>query len=218
MGPMGTYTLFKQGDREVCGMMKAQPGQPTAWLPYARVEHADGTADKAKSAGGKVVVPPTDIPNVGRFFMAIDAQGAALGYLQRAPGAPAESGAPQVGEWSWDELLTGDCAAAAKFYAAVMGWKAVEPKAGDSHGYWHFSHDGQKGDVGGMMKLPLPNVPPHWLSYVHVAKLDDAHAKAQKLGAKEAMKPQDIPNTGRFSVLMDPQGAAFALYQPTGAH
>jgi predicted enzyme related to lactoylglutathione lyase len=63
-------------------MAQQMPQQPHAWLPYVQVASADQAADKAKRLGATVVVPPTDIPNVGRFAILVDGQGAATGILQ----------------------------------------------------------------------------------------------------------------------------------------
>lgn len=86
MGPMGTYHLLTADGAPRAGIMKRQsPDQPHMWLPYVQVASADATAEKAKKLGGSLVVPPTDIPNVGRFSIFLDTQGAALGILQPAP-------------------------------------------------------------------------------------------------------------------------------------
>jgi len=84
IGPeMGTYNVLKSGGAPRAGIMKKMMAeQPTAWLPYVQVANTDATADKAKRLGATVVVPPTDIPNVGRFAIFADPQGAALGVLQ----------------------------------------------------------------------------------------------------------------------------------------
>jgi uncharacterized protein len=83
MGAMGTYHLLESGGQSRAGIMAQQmPGAPHAWLPYVQVASADQTADKAKRLGATIVVPPTDIPNVGRFAIFVDAQGAATGILQ----------------------------------------------------------------------------------------------------------------------------------------
>jgi hypothetical protein len=63
-------------------MTPQMPEAPHAWLPYVQVASADQTADKAKRLGATIVVPPTQIPNVGRFAIFVDAQGAATGILQ----------------------------------------------------------------------------------------------------------------------------------------
>jgi len=84
MGQMGTYNVLESGGQPRAGIMKKMmPEQPHAWLPYVQVASADKTAEKAQKLGGAVIVPPTDIPGVGRFSILADTQGAALGILQR---------------------------------------------------------------------------------------------------------------------------------------
>ena len=94
MGGGSTYTLFHRpgtkgfGDQPMGagGMMKSPPGVPHSfWLAYVAVESADQASDKAKRLGATIVVPPTDIPNVGRFAMWSDPQQAMLGVLAPAP-------------------------------------------------------------------------------------------------------------------------------------
>ena len=84
MGPeMGTYNVLNSDGQPRAGIMKKMMAeQPHAWLPYVQVASADATAEKAKKLGATVVVPPTDIPNVGRFAIFADPLGAALGVLQ----------------------------------------------------------------------------------------------------------------------------------------
>jgi predicted enzyme related to lactoylglutathione lyase len=83
MGEMGTYHLLESGGQSRAGIMAPQmPEAPHAWLPYVQIASADQTADKAKRLGATVVVPPTDIPNVGRFAIFVDTQGSATGILQ----------------------------------------------------------------------------------------------------------------------------------------
>jgi uncharacterized protein len=85
MDGMGTYHLLKRDGQPRAGIMqKMKPDQPHAWLPYVQVANADATADRGKKLGATVIVPPTDIPNVGRFSIIADPQGAPLGVLQPA--------------------------------------------------------------------------------------------------------------------------------------
>jgi len=85
MPGMGTYHVLKSEGQPRCGIMKqAMPEQPNAWLPYVSVASADATSAKAAKLGGKVIVPPMDIPNVGRFSIITDTLGAPLGVLQAA--------------------------------------------------------------------------------------------------------------------------------------
>lgn len=91
MGPMGTYTLFQhpgQGkDGNAGGMMAMPPnmkGAPSHWLAYFLVADADAATKKAESLGAKTLMPPTDIPNIGRFSIVQDPQGAVLALYKNA--------------------------------------------------------------------------------------------------------------------------------------
>jgi predicted enzyme related to lactoylglutathione lyase len=92
MGPMGFYYLLKQGERNVAGMMKhPEPGQARpSWTPYFAVASADESAAKAAALGATVIVPPTDIEDWGRFYMALDTTGAVFATLEnkKPMGAP----------------------------------------------------------------------------------------------------------------------------------
>jgi uncharacterized protein len=77
------YTLFKKGGDMVGGMMKCpKPGLPAHWIPYVFVDDVDATVKKASKLHGKVVVPPYDVPTVGRIAVLVDPQGAALGIIK----------------------------------------------------------------------------------------------------------------------------------------
>jgi predicted enzyme related to lactoylglutathione lyase len=83
------YTLVKVGDRHIGGMM-AMPedmpqGGPPRWGIYVTVDDTDATVQKATELGGQVLVPPTDIPNVGRFAVIQDPQGAAISVMKYEP-------------------------------------------------------------------------------------------------------------------------------------
>ncbi|HEU4879074.1 MAG TPA: VOC family protein [Gemmatimonadaceae bacterium] len=76
------YTVFHNGDKMIAGMMQPNAGMkdmPPHWATYFTVNDADETAKKAAELGGMVVVPPTDIPTVGRFSAIVSPQG--VGFL-----------------------------------------------------------------------------------------------------------------------------------------
>ena len=84
IGP-GPYTVFMVGDRPNGGMMKIAEewgNVPSNWMAYIAVEDCDQCADKAKELGAKVTAPPTDIPEVGRFAMIQDPQGAMFAIIK----------------------------------------------------------------------------------------------------------------------------------------
>jgi uncharacterized protein len=83
--PMGEYTVFKKGDSQAAGMMqitKAMAGMPPHWMVYFAVDDSDRAVEKAKGMGAQVMVPPTDIPNIGRFAILNDPQGADFAVIR----------------------------------------------------------------------------------------------------------------------------------------
>jgi uncharacterized protein len=83
MGPQGTYYLLKKDGAMRGGLMRSpMPGAPSMWLPYVAVADCDATAAAARGLGAKLIVEPTDIPDVGRFAALIDPQGAALAFMK----------------------------------------------------------------------------------------------------------------------------------------
>jgi predicted enzyme related to lactoylglutathione lyase len=119
------------------------------------------------------------------------------------------------GLFLWHELMTTELASARNFYAPVGGWK-IESWPGATIEYWMLMKGEQP--MGGMTELPAPAVkmgaPPHWMGYIGTANLDADVKRASSLGAMVAMPAKDLPEVGRIAVLMDPQGAAFALFTP----
>ncbi len=81
-----TYTLAKVGGTDVGGIMATPPeaqGMPPMWGVYVTVDNVDATAKTAEELGGKILVPPTDIPDVGRFCVIQDPQGAVISAITR---------------------------------------------------------------------------------------------------------------------------------------
>jgi predicted enzyme related to lactoylglutathione lyase len=87
MGPIGTYHLLHVGDQQVGGIMKTPPGAPpkAQWFPYILVDDVDGAARRVSSLGGKVMKAADDIPNIGRFAVAIDPTGAVFALFKNLP-------------------------------------------------------------------------------------------------------------------------------------
>ena len=92
-GPAGQYTLFRRTAKDAKGMPRHAGGmmkkpdmvpQPY-WQTYVAVTGIDALVERAKKMKAMVLVPPTDIPNVGRFAVLLDPQHAAIGFLQAAP-------------------------------------------------------------------------------------------------------------------------------------
>ncbi len=83
MGDAGAYTIFTAGDKDVAGVMKTPDANVGPhWLSYIAVEDVDSSTKKAEQLGAKPCVPPTDIPEVGRFSVITDPTGATIALFQ----------------------------------------------------------------------------------------------------------------------------------------
>ena len=83
--PGGPYTLFLQGEAHAAGMLQMTEDwgeMPSHWMVYFSVEDCDASAEQVKELGGSLHHGPMDIPDVGRFAICADPQGAAFTVIQ----------------------------------------------------------------------------------------------------------------------------------------
>ena len=107
------------------------------------------------------------------------------------------------------ELQTRDVDKSKKFYGSMFNWKMEEIPGMD----YTIVKVGE-GTGGGMMKNPMPGDPDNWLPYVLVDDVSASTKKAATLGATIARDVTEVPDMGWFSVITDPTGATFGLWQP----
>jgi predicted enzyme related to lactoylglutathione lyase len=112
------------------------------------------------------------------------------------------------------ELATTDLPKAKAFYGALFDWKLDDMPMGSETYTMIDVGKPEYGCGGGMMKIPMPGMPSAWLAYIGVDDVKAATEKAKSLGAQVLRDVTEIPNYGAFSVLVDPTGAAIALWQP----
>jgi hypothetical protein len=119
----------------------------------------------------------------------------------------------------WYELMTNDAAAAGRFYSDVVGWKA-EKAQGEMPYTMFLTPAGPP--VGGMMgispEMAQQGARPGWVGYVAVDDLEASTAKVTELGGTVHRPPAEIPGVGRFSVVADPFGAVFMLFQAAAGY
>jgi uncharacterized protein len=214
IGPGMVYTMLKLNGQDVGALYKLMPDQeaqgvPPNWLSYISVANADESAEKAKAAGGTLLKEPFDVMNHGRMAVIQDPAGAVFALWQpKDHQGAAIYNVPN--SFTWNELMTTDTKKAGDFYSSTFGWTRDVQNFGPLE-YTMFNNGDRPN--GGMLQITpeMGPIPPNWLVYFAV---DDCDAKAQKaaeLGG-QIMKPaDDIPGVGRFAILIDPQGAAFAI-------
>ena len=84
-GEFGTYTLFQKEGQDIAGMMNPTPDTPgggSYWHSYISVNDVDKCAQQAIELGGKILVTPHDVPDVGRVCAVSDPTGAIVHLLQ----------------------------------------------------------------------------------------------------------------------------------------
>ena len=87
MGGCGTYTILKVGEQQIGGMFQMAgeqfEGVPANWMSYVAVDDLDAATKKAESLGAKIEMPPSDIPDTGRFSVITDPTGATIALFAR---------------------------------------------------------------------------------------------------------------------------------------
>jgi predicted enzyme related to lactoylglutathione lyase len=204
----GHYTMMTKDGQQVAALSPAQDPGPPRWTTYVNVDDADAAAKDAEAAGGEIVMAPMTVMSAGRMAIFKDPTGAFIAVWQPGFHAGAQL-VNEPGSLVWNELSTSDLAKSKAFYTAVFAWE------------WAGSDDYAEAQVAGRTIAGVQprrpgtpaEMPDHWLVYFGAEDVDVASAQATSLGATVVVPAMDIPGTGRFSVLMDPQGAAFALFK-----
>lgn len=209
------YHIARSGDDIVAGAMALPPEAPgPMWTLYFAVTSADDSARDITARGGRIVVPPTDIPGTGRFALACDPQGAPFGILEPAdPQGLTAFSHDRSGHGMWHELMTTGVKAAQSFYFGQFGWKAgTRIDIGPGGKYHLFRCKGA--DIGGMMKktraMPGPDGA-FWLPYFSVDSVDATLARIAAAGGLCLHGPMPVPGEAFVAVARDPQGAMFAV-------
>lgn len=216
MGEDWSYTIWAHGEKQVGGMMDLAnlPGGgdqvPPHWSVYVSVDDVDQATERAIAAGGTLLNPCMDIPNVGRFAVIQDPQGAVFNLFKSAAGDGPDT-PPGVGDFSWEHLNTSDPDAAVAFYTGVVGWGTMS-----FGGMTMFTRDAGKTPVAVVSQAPA-GVPSHWLTYVTIKDLAATNAKARDLGATVLEERIEVPGKGAFALHQDPWGAFYMLSEPAEA-
>jgi predicted enzyme related to lactoylglutathione lyase len=204
----GHYTIVSKGGKQTAALSVAQDPGPPHWTTYVNVDDVDAAVKKAESAGGTVIVPPMDVMTAGRMAILADTTGAVIATWQPRDHTGAQL-VNEPGAFIWSELATSDLAKSKEFYSEVFGWGWA---GADEYAEAQVSGRTVAGAMPRPAELPA-EVPDHWLVYFGATDVDADAAKAADLGATVVVPPTDIPNTGRFAVVVDPQGAAFGLFK-----
>ena len=121
-----------------------------------------------------------------------------------------------VGKFVWFDLFTHDLESTSRFYEKLFGWS------------FHDTVPGKK-TVKTIMRngVPIANAvhinpeknnvnESQWLSYMSVENVDQAATIVKQNNGRIYMNPKNLPDRGRVAVVIDPEGALFAMVTATG--
>ena len=215
-GPETGYTILSVQDRGVAGILHKPETRETGavWLGYVAVDECDDAAAAIEKGGGAIHKPPSDIPDVVRFAVVADPQGAVF-YVMKPFSTEAPPALPMdtPGVPVWHELYAADWKAALDFYSRQFGWTPSEAMdMGEMGTYQLFAAGGEA--IGGMMNKPEDFPRPFWLFYFAVEEIDAAVERVKANGGEIMHGPSEVPGEAWIIQARDPQGAMFALVGP----
>jgi predicted enzyme related to lactoylglutathione lyase len=226
-GPV-EYRMIKRSDGGNAGGLlrltddMASGGARPVWLGYIAVDDVDASVAAVEQHGGKVQMPATDIPDVGRIAMVADPQGAPFYVMKPTPPAGNEQkksdafSVDQPQHVRWNELWSADPDQAVDFYKRHFGWSQEgDMDMGEMGKYRFIQHDGVA--IGAIMPK-MPDVPASmWNFYIGVDDIDRAAEAVRSGGGQVFQEPIEIPG-GEFALNgSDPDGALFGLVGPRKA-
>jgi predicted enzyme related to lactoylglutathione lyase len=208
----GGYRMAMYKGTPVAGIAPLMsPDQPSMWSSYFASDNVDATAAKVEAAGGKAIMAPMDVGDIGRMGVFLDSEGSFFGAWQKGTFAGAGL-ATEPNTLVWNELRTRNMDGAKQFYAGALGIGAKVSDVSGEVPYTEFTVGGRT-IAGGMAmddEMFPPDLPSHWMVFFGAADVDATTAKVAGLGGKVVVAPMDIP-VGRFSIASDPGGATFAI-------
>lgn len=192
-----------------------QSGARPAWLGYVGVGDVDATVAQVEEKGGSTLMPPWDVPGVGRLAMIADPQGNPLYLMDPEPPEGDPQAASDVFSTSeqqrvnWNELTTTDPDAARTFYGELFGWTSDEAMPMGELGEYRFlAHNGT---TIGALSPCMQGDPAGWRYYIRVPSIAAAVEAVKAGGGQVTMGPHEVPGGDHIIIGIDPQGAEFSL-------
>lgn len=180
------------------------------WVAYVKVNDVDSVSLNASALGAAIEKKPFDVPGVGKSAIIRDPQGALICPFEQTHGYP-----PPSGVFLWDELITDDVEPEKEFYNKLFDWQAHDIDTPGMGLYTVFKSIENKESLAGSFNYEFNRrKPSFWLTYLSTSDTDAAVSKAIALGGELLMGVKEVPDEGRFAILMDPSGAKFGLFSP----
>ena len=233
-GASDRYLFASVSGLDVAGIAH-QPDAGPAWNTYIEVDSADWATADAIQLGGRVLMPPFDVPEAGRMSVIEDPTGAVF-CMWEAKGHRGAQLVNAAGAWNWSDLYTPDPSLAEPFYRSLFGWDATAVEFGEltatmwrRPGYGdslekrdpgirerHEQAGAPEGFTDAIGWLIQNDGPSRWNVTISVEDTDASAAKADELGGEVLVPPYDAGPV-RIAQIRDPQGAELTIsrYDPS---
>jgi len=114
----------------------------------------------------------------------------------------------------WVDLAAADPRGAADFYRGLFGWQ-VETQHANGGEFKRFTTGGET--VASLYRLDTrqiaAGVPSHWTPYISVVDIDESVSRAETLGGRIVVRPFDVDDMARVSLISDSNGALLGLWE-----
>lgn len=209
------YTMWTVEKTPIGGVMSIDTSTrgdvPPHWMAYISTPDVDATVEQVTSLGGRLYSGPHDVPDVGRYAVLADPQGAAFSAFKPSGEMPGYPWPPQPGRFSWHELATSDNEAALDFYSELFGWEKTGEYDMGEMGVYQLYGDGDMTFGGMYNKTAEMKGPSFWLYYIQVNDIFRAVDVVKTQRGEVINGPMEVQGGHVVAQCMDPQGAPFAL-------
>jgi len=203
------YRMFFRGDQPIAGLVPTADGARPSWTVFLATPDLAGTVERATAAGGRVLVEPMAVADLGSFAELTDPAGAAVGAWQADtfPGFITRGADNAPG---WFETLSTRYDDAVAFYQHAFGWETHVMS--DTAEFRYTTLGLNENARAGIMDATgfLGDEPARWQFYLQTPDTDETIARAVSIGGELVRAAEDTPY-GRIATLMDPAGVKFCV-------
>ena len=204
------YWIFKSSGKPVAGMYLMSDAKKDAggeWVPYFSVSSLNDFINKSKSAGGNVIVKPTELAGRGSVALLTDPQNAYFAIIKSVNGDPVNTEAMEF-QFLWNELWSNDMSKSSDYYRTIFN-SQLEEKKDDARPYVVIKNNGKPSS--GIIKNPVENARTNWVQYVRVTDVKSIEQKVKDAGGRVIIPSDPEIRKGTVSVFLDPSGAPLGI-------
>ncbi|GEM_PF-1672471 len=188
------------------GQQLSPPAPHSAWLISAELEEStlEERLKEFTAQGGTVRMGPEQSGPRGKVAVVEDPQGGVLMLVE-----PGEGERPQLKQtpWIWHEMLCSDPEKLAEWYSSSLNSNITELDK------TRVLLNVENQDVATFSVNPFEDTPNFWMPVLAVDALEDTLKRLHSAGGKVVVPPSPELADGKLAIVLDPQGAAFALQE-----